>query len=48
MTRQALHAHRLRFTHPRTKQLVEAVAPLPDQFRQALDALRENRGERRR
>jgi 23S rRNA pseudouridine1911/1915/1917 synthase len=48
MTRQALHAHRLRFTHPRTKQIVEAVAPLPDDFQQGLDGLRESRPERRR
>src|SRR5262249_12488317 len=27
--RQALHAHRLRFQHPRTKKILEAAAPPP-------------------
>ncbi len=40
MPRQALHAHRLRFYHPRTRKLIEAVAPLPTEFTRTLEALR--------
>src|SRR5437660_10439780 len=29
MPRQALHAHRLRFQHPNTRQVIEVEAPLP-------------------
>jgi 23S rRNA pseudouridine1911/1915/1917 synthase len=29
MPRQALHAHRLRFFHPRKKEVIATVAPLP-------------------
>src|SRR5262249_26824652 len=32
MPRQALHAHRLRFTHPKRKEVIEAIAPLPPEF----------------
>src|SRR5262245_3106388 len=32
LPRQALHASRLRFTHPRTRRVIEAVAPLPPEF----------------
>jgi 23S rRNA pseudouridine1911/1915/1917 synthase len=38
--RQALHASRLAFDHPRTGARVAFVAPLPADFRRALDALR--------
>ena len=38
--RQALHAFRLRFQHPRTQQWIEAEAPLPPDMRRTLDALR--------
>jgi 23S rRNA pseudouridine1911/1915/1917 synthase len=38
--RQALHAHRLRFQHPRTQAWIEAIAPLPTDIRQSLEALR--------
>ena len=43
MTRQALHARRLRFTHPRLHRIIEAEAPLPEEFQRALDALRQHR-----
>jgi 23S rRNA pseudouridine1911/1915/1917 synthase len=41
--RQALHAFRLRFKHPRTEQWIEAEAPLPHDIRRVLDALRKHR-----
>src|SRR5207302_2162126 len=41
--RQALHAFRLRFQHPRTKQWLEVEAPLPEEFRKTLAALRQYR-----
>jgi 23S rRNA pseudouridine1911/1915/1917 synthase len=40
LTRQALHAHRLRLRHPRTGALLEAEAPLPEEFRRTLEAMR--------
>lgn len=40
LTRQALHAHRLRFMHPRLGRMMEFIAPLPDQFENTLQALR--------
>jgi 23S rRNA pseudouridine1911/1915/1917 synthase len=40
--RQALHAHRLRFTHPRQKRVIEAEAPLPADFQKTLAALRQH------
>jgi 23S rRNA pseudouridine1911/1915/1917 synthase len=40
MGRQALHASRLRFHHPRLGQVVEAEAPLPPEFEETLAALR--------
>jgi 23S rRNA pseudouridine1911/1915/1917 synthase len=43
MSRQALHAHRLRFMHPQTKKWIEAVAPLPAELERTLEALREHR-----
>ncbi|HVS34248.1 MAG TPA: RluA family pseudouridine synthase [Gemmataceae bacterium] len=43
LTRQALHAHRLRFRHPHKGNLLEIEAPLPDEFRRTLAALRKNR-----
>ncbi len=43
MPRQALHAHRLRFYHPRTRKLIEAQAPMPPEFQRTLAALREFR-----
>jgi 23S rRNA pseudouridine1911/1915/1917 synthase len=41
--RQALHASRLRFHHPRLKQVIEVQAPLPPDFQQTLAALRQHR-----
>lgn len=41
--RQALHAYRLRFRHPRTEQWIEAEAPLPEDMRRVLEALRRHR-----
>jgi len=41
--RQMLHAHRLTFRHPATGRLMEFVAPLPDDFRRLLAALRAER-----
>ena len=38
--RQALHAHRLRFLHPRKKEVIEVEAPLPRDMRRTLAALR--------
>ncbi len=43
MPRQALHAHRLRFQHPRRRELIEAVAPIPAEFERTLAALRKYR-----
>jgi len=37
--RQALHAERLSFEHPRSHQMVSFAAPLPDDFQRLLDAL---------
>jgi 23S rRNA pseudouridine1911/1915/1917 synthase len=47
MPRQALHAHRLRFQHPRTGEWLEGVAPLPPEFERTLAALRKYRPVRR-
>lgn len=38
--RQMLHAWRIRLKHPRTAELMEFVAPLPEDFRAAVEALR--------
>jgi 23S rRNA pseudouridine1911/1915/1917 synthase len=43
LMRQALHAWRLRFQHPRTGHWLEFEAPLPDDFRRTLEALRQYR-----
>ena len=43
MGRQALHASRLRFVHPRRRHVIEAVAPLPPDFEKTLAALRQYR-----
>ena len=44
LERQALHAFRLRFKHPRTGNWLEVEAPLPPDMRRTLDVLREHRG----
>ena len=36
--RQALHAWRLSFTHPFTRQRVEVEAPIPDDMRELIAA----------
>jgi 23S rRNA pseudouridine1911/1915/1917 synthase len=41
--RQALHAYRLRFYHPRLRRVIEAEAPLPPDFLKTLAALRVHR-----
>jgi 23S rRNA pseudouridine1911/1915/1917 synthase len=46
ISRQALHAFRLRFRHPRTEQWIEAEAPLPPDLRGTLAALRTHRPAR--
>lgn len=38
--RQMLHAYSLRFTHPRSGQIITATAPWPEDFQQAIVALR--------
>jgi 23S rRNA pseudouridine1911/1915/1917 synthase len=43
ISRQALHASRLRFHHPRTRKIIEAEAPLPPDFVKTLGALRKHR-----
>lgn len=40
MPRQALHAHTLGFTHPRTGEALDFEAPLPDDMQYVLDRLR--------
>jgi 23S rRNA pseudouridine1911/1915/1917 synthase len=40
LTGQALHAWRLQLEHPLTGELIEAIAPLPDQFNTLLRILR--------
>ena len=37
--RQALHAERLSFEHPRSHEMVSFTAPLPDDFQRVLEAL---------
>jgi len=46
LLRQALHAWRLRFKHPRLERWMEFEAPFPEDFRQTLEALREFRAAR--
>ncbi len=40
LSRQALHASRLRLTHPKTKKELEFHAPLADDLQRVLDVLR--------
>jgi 23S rRNA pseudouridine1911/1915/1917 synthase len=44
LVRQALHARRIRFTHPVKRTLVDVEAPLPPEFSRTLEALRQYRG----
>ena len=41
--RQALHAYRLRFTHPKTQEVMEVKAPLPEEMERTLAAFRKYR-----
>jgi 23S rRNA pseudouridine1911/1915/1917 synthase len=43
LPRQALHAHSLRFKHPRKGTVLEVEAPLPAEFQKTLAALRQHR-----
>jgi 23S rRNA pseudouridine1911/1915/1917 synthase len=43
MPRQALHASRIRFFHPRLREYISAEAPLPAEFQNTLVALRKYR-----
>jgi 23S rRNA pseudouridine1911/1915/1917 synthase len=43
MPRQALHASRLRFQHPRRREVIAVEAPLPPDFERTLAALRKYR-----
>ena len=43
LTRQALHAHKLRFQHPITQQWIEAVAPLPAEMLRSRELLQQHR-----
>lgn len=43
LERQALHAHRIQFSHPATSAVVEFVAPLPPDIERTLAAIREHR-----
>jgi 23S rRNA pseudouridine1911/1915/1917 synthase len=44
LPRQALHASRIRFLHPKLGQVIEAAAPLPADFEKTLATLRRFRG----
>ena len=43
LSRQALHAHRLRFRHPCQGNILEVTAPLPPELQRTLEALRRHR-----
>jgi 23S rRNA pseudouridine1911/1915/1917 synthase len=43
LPRQALHAARLAFTHPKTGRRVEFTAPLPEDMRNLIESLRASR-----
>jgi 23S rRNA pseudouridine1911/1915/1917 synthase len=43
IARQALHASRLRFFHPRLRKVIQVEAPLPQDFQKTLAALRKYR-----
>jgi 23S rRNA pseudouridine1911/1915/1917 synthase len=45
LVRQALHARRLKFTHPETGIVLEIEAPLPADIKAVLDELRNYRGK---
>ncbi|MDR3197213.1 MAG: RluA family pseudouridine synthase [Planctomycetaceae bacterium] len=39
LNRQALHAHKLRFVHPKTEKELEIVAPIPPDIKSVIDCL---------
>jgi 23S rRNA pseudouridine1911/1915/1917 synthase len=43
LERQALHAYRLRFRHPKKNAMIEVEAPLPADMRRTLELLRQHR-----
>jgi 23S rRNA pseudouridine1911/1915/1917 synthase len=43
LARQALHARRIQLKHPTTKELMEFIAPIPDDMQHTIDVLRELR-----
>jgi 23S rRNA pseudouridine1911/1915/1917 synthase len=44
ISRQALHAHRLKIRHPRIHDWMEFEAPIPEDMSRALDLLRKHQG----
>ena len=40
MNRQALHAHRLTFDHPRTGERIQFISPIPEDMKKVLEGLR--------
>jgi 23S rRNA pseudouridine1911/1915/1917 synthase len=46
LSRQALHAYRLRLRHPRRGTMLDVEAPLPAEFQKALTALRQYRSRK--
>jgi 23S rRNA pseudouridine1911/1915/1917 synthase len=40
LNRQALHAHRLMFDHPRTGERIQFVSPIPEDMNKVLEGLR--------
>jgi 23S rRNA pseudouridine1911/1915/1917 synthase len=43
LTRQALHARRIRLAHPATKEPIEFVAPIPEDLQRTIEVLRQYR-----
>ena len=46
INRQALHAHRLGFCHPRTGENIQFVSPIPRDMKEVLECLRSKIGEK--
>ncbi len=44
--RQALHAHRLGFHHPRTSENVQFISPIPQDMKEVLECLRSKTGQK--
>lgn len=45
LTGQALHAYKLTLIHPHSGKVLEAIAPVPPEFKKLLQVLRERRGK---